>query len=75
MSYLVIQQLTLSLILLFLILNYIDKKRNKDTSETESKKLKIQSLFKKDQFPDKYYQVYDENDNFIGYIVDDIKNK
>jgi hypothetical protein len=46
----------------------IYKKRIKKTNEI-SKLFKLKTYFEINEFPDKYYKVYDDHDNFIGYLV------
>jgi hypothetical protein len=40
---------------------------------TDEVKLKLQKFFEVDQFPKHFYSVYDENNNFIGYIVNKLE--
>ena len=50
-------------------LKSIYKKRIKKTNEV-SKVLQLKTYFDIDFFPDRYLKVYDEHNNFVGYLVD-----
>ena len=55
-------------------LKSIYKKRIKKTNEV-SKVLQLKTYFDIDFFPDRYLKVYDEHNNFVGYLVDKKRNK
>lgn len=50
------------------------KKRIKKTDEV-NKVLQLKTYFDINFFPDKYLKVYDEHNNFVGYLVDKKRNK
>jgi hypothetical protein len=50
-------------------LKSVYKKRIKKTDEM-NKVLQLKTYFDIDFFPDKYLKVYDEHNNFVGYLVD-----
>ena len=50
------------------------KKRIKKTNEV-SKVLQLKTYFDIGFFPDRYLKVYDEHNNFVGYLVDKKRNK
>ena len=50
-------------------LKSVYKKRIKKTDEM-NKVLQLKTYFDLDFFPDKYLKVYDEHNNFVGYLVD-----
>ena len=58
----------------YVYLKAIYKKRIKKTNEV-SKVLQLKTYFDIDFFPDRYLKVYDEHNNFVGYLVDKKRNK
>ena len=58
----------------YVYLKAVYKKRIKKTNEV-SKVLQLKTYFDIDFFPDKYLKVYDEHNNFVGYLVDKKRNK
>ena len=53
----------------YVYLKAVYKKRIKKTNEV-SKVLQLKTYFDIDFFPDRYLKVYDEHNNFVGYLVD-----
>ena len=53
----------------YIYLKAVYKKRIKKTNEV-SKVLQLKTYFDIDFFPDRYLKVYDEHNNFVGYLVD-----
>ena len=58
----------------YVYLKAVYKKRIKKTNEV-SKVLQLKTYFDIDFFPDRYLKVYDEHNNFVGYLVDKKRNK
>jgi hypothetical protein len=58
----------------YIFLKDVCKKIIKKTDET-NKVLQLKTYFEIDFFPDKYLKVYDEHNNFVGYLVDKKRNK
>ena len=58
----------------YIYLKAVYKKRIKKTNEV-SKVLQLKTYFDIDFFPDRYLKVYDEHNNFVGYLVDKKRNK
>lgn len=58
----------------YVYLKAVYKKRIKKTNEV-SKVLQLKTYFDIDFFPDRYLKVYDEHNNFVGYLVDKKINK
>lgn len=58
----------------YVYLKAVYKKRIKKTDEV-SKVLQLKTYFDIDFFPDRYLKVYDEHNNFVGYLVDKKRNK
>jgi hypothetical protein len=59
---------------IYTYLKAVYKKRIKKTDEM-NKVLQLKTYFDIDFFPDKYLKVYDEHDNFVGYLVNKKRNK
>lgn len=53
----------------YVYLKAVYKKRIKKTNEV-SKVLQLKTYFDIDFFPDRYLKVYDEHNDFVGYLVD-----
>ena len=53
----------------YVYLKAVYTKRIKKTNEV-SKVLQLKTYFDIDFFPDRYLKVYDEHNNFVGYLVD-----
>ena len=58
----------------YVYLKAVYKKRIKKTNEV-SKVLQLKTYFDINFFPDRYLKVYDEHNNFVGYLVDKKRNK
>lgn len=58
----------------YVYLKAVYKKRIKKTNEM-NKVLQLKTYFDIDFFPDRYLKVYDEHNDFVGYLVDKKRNK